>query len=294
MQSLHCTKSDRIGRLLTQEGWFRLDFEKTADISRRHPSLVSPRNDGWETSTEIPYWWRVTTHIWVVLLIDWRKFSANQKHYPDLGRTVASSKWNFCTRLSDIISRETRGGVAKCRLLACSRPSDSRERRGVKNSRKSEGDWRELSSLFLCLRRFHFFFFCPFFYLAPLRPGQLLCHSLALGAQIFIPYWIAFHIAIAYNVDIDKNSSFPNTCSVPRALILCPNPFLSWVINLADRRPLRGNFWFSICCSWDSPRACPLIFSGKRSEPGKILLVSGKATPLILCLLSRAYTTPPE
>ena len=31
--------------------------------------LVSPRNDVWETTSEIPYWWRVTTQIWVVLLI---------------------------------------------------------------------------------------------------------------------------------------------------------------------------------------------------------------------------------
>ena len=31
--------------------------------------LVSPRNDVWETTAEIPYWWRVTTQIWVVLLI---------------------------------------------------------------------------------------------------------------------------------------------------------------------------------------------------------------------------------
>ena len=30
--------------------------------------LVSPRIDDWETSAEIPYWWRVTTQIWVVLL----------------------------------------------------------------------------------------------------------------------------------------------------------------------------------------------------------------------------------
>ena len=36
---------------------------------------VSPRNDVWETSAEIPYWWRVTTHVWVVLLIGWSKFS---------------------------------------------------------------------------------------------------------------------------------------------------------------------------------------------------------------------------
>ena len=31
--------------------------------------MVSPPNEVWETSAEIPYWWRVTTHIWVVLLI---------------------------------------------------------------------------------------------------------------------------------------------------------------------------------------------------------------------------------
>ena len=31
--------------------------------------LVSPTNDVWETSAEIPYWWRITTQIWVVLLI---------------------------------------------------------------------------------------------------------------------------------------------------------------------------------------------------------------------------------
>ena len=31
--------------------------------------LVSPRNDFWGTSAEIPYWWHVITQIWVVLLI---------------------------------------------------------------------------------------------------------------------------------------------------------------------------------------------------------------------------------
>ena len=31
--------------------------------------VVSPPNDVWETSTEISYWWHVTTQIWVVLLI---------------------------------------------------------------------------------------------------------------------------------------------------------------------------------------------------------------------------------
>ena len=33
------------------------------------PPVVYPRNDVWETSAEIPYWWRVTTQIRVVLLI---------------------------------------------------------------------------------------------------------------------------------------------------------------------------------------------------------------------------------
>ena len=33
------------------------------------PPLVSPRNDVWGMSAEIPYWWRVTIQIRVVLLI---------------------------------------------------------------------------------------------------------------------------------------------------------------------------------------------------------------------------------
>ena len=66
--------------------------------------LVSPRNDVWETSAEIPYWWRVTTPIWVVLLIGWGTFSTNLKHYPDLVND-ASSVWNFCGRFSEVISQ---------------------------------------------------------------------------------------------------------------------------------------------------------------------------------------------
>ena len=67
--------------------------------------LVSPPNDVWETSAEIPYWWHVTSQIWVVLLIGWINFSrgtTNQKHYPDLG-SDASSVWNFCARFSNVI-----------------------------------------------------------------------------------------------------------------------------------------------------------------------------------------------
>lgn len=41
--------------------------EKTANISRHHQWL--PRNEGWGTTAEIPFWWCITTHTWVVLLI---------------------------------------------------------------------------------------------------------------------------------------------------------------------------------------------------------------------------------
>ena len=48
-------------------------------------------NDVWETSTEIAYWWHITTQIWVVLLIGWSKFHQ-------------SSVWNFCARFLAVIS----------------------------------------------------------------------------------------------------------------------------------------------------------------------------------------------
>ena len=68
--------------------------------------LVSPPNDVWETSAEIPYWWRDTTQIWVVLLIGKGTFLANQVLYPDLG-SVTSSVWNFWACFSDVISWES-------------------------------------------------------------------------------------------------------------------------------------------------------------------------------------------
>ena len=43
--------------------------------------LVSQRNDVCETTAEIPYWWRITTQFWVLLLIGRaaRKFSSTCK-----------------------------------------------------------------------------------------------------------------------------------------------------------------------------------------------------------------------
>ena len=56
-------------------------------------------------SAEIPYWWDVTTQIWVVLLIGCTaQVSANQKHDLDLG-TDALLVWYFCACFSDVISQ---------------------------------------------------------------------------------------------------------------------------------------------------------------------------------------------
>ena len=68
--------------------------------------LVSSPNDFWETNAEIPYWWRVTTQIWVVLLIG-----------------GAAWKIWFNQRISVLVSQtsfggETSGSVAKCRLFS--------------------------------------------------------------------------------------------------------------------------------------------------------------------------------
>ena len=49
--------------------------------------LVSPGNYVWETSAEIPYWWRVTTQIWVVLLIGWNKFPTRHDQSEALPRS---------------------------------------------------------------------------------------------------------------------------------------------------------------------------------------------------------------
>ena len=36
--------------------------------------LVFLWNDFWAKTSEIPYWWHITTQIWLVLLIGWSKF----------------------------------------------------------------------------------------------------------------------------------------------------------------------------------------------------------------------------
>ena len=43
------------------------------------PRLIPPRNNVWETIARIPYWWRDTSQVWVVLLIGWSKFPSRHE-----------------------------------------------------------------------------------------------------------------------------------------------------------------------------------------------------------------------
>ena len=83
--------------------------------NRRHfatPPIVSPH----EITSEKRLQKCVTTQIWVVILIGRtaKEICLSQSEaLPDL-----SSVWNFCNRLSDVISRGNQtGGVPKCRLF---------------------------------------------------------------------------------------------------------------------------------------------------------------------------------
>ena len=53
--------------------------------------LVSPQNDVRETSAEIPYWWRVSTQIWVVLLL--KQSSIQLEALPRSVKPLYSSFW---------------------------------------------------------------------------------------------------------------------------------------------------------------------------------------------------------
>ena len=92
--------------------------KKRADILRCHHCMVYPWKDVWETSTEILYWWCVTTQM--ALLIGhamWEIASTNQRNHTDLG-SDESSVWNFCACFSGVISQGNQWCVAKCRLFA--------------------------------------------------------------------------------------------------------------------------------------------------------------------------------
>ena len=65
---------------------------------------VFPRNDVRRTRTEIwPYWWCVTTQLWVVVLIVKANFQpCSHNHCPGQGGDTSSVWPNFCACSSDI------------------------------------------------------------------------------------------------------------------------------------------------------------------------------------------------
>ena len=84
------------------------------------PPLIFPQIDDWGMSWEILYWWRFTNQIWAVLLIGQSNLpwvTTIQKHYPDLGSNMSSGP-NFHAHFPHIIHKETRGGMAKRRLIS--------------------------------------------------------------------------------------------------------------------------------------------------------------------------------
>ena len=85
------------------------------------PPLVSPQNDVWKTSANIPYWRCITTQMRVVLLIGWSNFPSRQDQSevsPRSEYSDASSGWIFALVLQTSFRGETSGGVAKCRLFS--------------------------------------------------------------------------------------------------------------------------------------------------------------------------------
>ena len=90
-----------------------LTFCLAARESNRYFATPQSLQNDEGTSAEIPYWWRVATQNWVVLLIGWSHFSTNQVLGSD-----ASSGWNFCARFSDVISQGNQWCVANCRLFS--------------------------------------------------------------------------------------------------------------------------------------------------------------------------------
>ena len=90
-------------------------------------ALVSPPNNVWGTRAEIPYWWRVTTQIWVVILMG----CADMEIGFNQSDTVTRS-WQWHANVTEFLRLLPRSHFAgnrwsdtKCRLFsqAIKRPS---------------------------------------------------------------------------------------------------------------------------------------------------------------------------
>ena len=84
------------------------------------PPTISPRNDVWETSAEIRYWWRVSTQIRVLLLIGCATCEICFNQSRALPHWVAT---HHQYGISALVSQtsfhgETVGGIVKCHLFS--------------------------------------------------------------------------------------------------------------------------------------------------------------------------------
>jgi len=83
------------------------------------PPTISPQYDVWETSAEIPYWWHVTTQIWVLLLIGCATCQICFNQSGALPHWIVMHQYGISVLVSQTSFRgETVGGVAKCRLFS--------------------------------------------------------------------------------------------------------------------------------------------------------------------------------
>ena len=77
--------------------------------------LISPPNDVWETSVEIPYWWLVTASDWLNQIYHAaRPFSSSIQIWVVTRHQYGISALVFPTSFG----RETSASVAKCRLFS--------------------------------------------------------------------------------------------------------------------------------------------------------------------------------
>ena len=102
-------------RSLLSEGLEQVRVRKQPTF--RDATTGFPRNDVWQTSAEISFWWRDRPKGQCFWLAE-KNSSTNQKHYPDTG-SDASLVWNFCFRFSDVISRGNQWWVALPNVGGC-------------------------------------------------------------------------------------------------------------------------------------------------------------------------------
>ena len=93
--------------------------KKTADISRPYnwfPHKMTSEKRPQKLHTNDVLVLRSGQCFWLAE-VSFPRGTTNQKHHPDLDSDT-SSVWNFWSRSSDVIWRETSGAVAKCRLFS--------------------------------------------------------------------------------------------------------------------------------------------------------------------------------